>query len=394
MEILGNLWNAIGGLLLIILAIEVLPGLLKWVSRSLRYGRESKPDTRALADAYEDADWVGPYYAVIWDLRVNWAPHVGGIMRVFSAPGLNIDEDGLRRTWNPAPSQAPNPGTSVSRIHAYGGSTMMGFGVRDDWTVPSLLSKKLNDAGHRVDVVNFGQPTYTATQAFIAFTEQMATGNIADVTIFLDGLNEAITVEQNGTAGTVFNAAIRADEFNLMQPWRRAELLRHALDTIVPRTMRRVQTLEELLRPAAGNDAPFRITAEAIEPLCRDVVSHYVNTLRMIRAIADDNDTRPLFFWQPSLFSKRTLSDYEERYKNDGAPVPGLRGELFQTIYAMLKSNPIFQSLPGAVDVSGLFDDSPDAQFIDPFHLAEKGNDVLADAMLPHVIKALEAKKG
>ena len=66
---------------------------------------------------------------------------------------------------------------------------------------------------------------------------------------------------------------------------------------------------------------------------------------------------------------------------------------MFQTIYAMLKSNPVFQSLPGAVDVSGLFDDSPDAQFIDPFHLAEKGNDVLADAMLPHVIKALEANK-
>ncbi len=389
MEILGNLWNAIGGLLLIILAIEVLPGLLKRISRSLRYGRESKPDTRARADAYENADWVGPYYAVIWDLRVNWAPHVGGIMRAFSAPGLNIDEDGLRRTWN----AAPNPGAPVCRIHAYGGSTMMGFGVRDDWTVPSLLSKKLNDAGHRVEMVNFGQPTYTATQAFIAFTEQVATGNTGDVTIFLDGLNEAITAEQNGCAGTVFNAAIRADEFNLMQPWRRADLLRHALDTIIPRTMRRVQTLEELLRPTAGNGT-FKITPEAIEPLSRDVVSHYVNTLRMIRAIADDNGTRPLFFWQPSLFSKRTLSDYEEANKNDGAPVPALRGELFQTIYAMLKSDPVFQSMPGAVDVSTLFDDSPDPQFIDPFHLAEKGNDVLADAMLPHLIKALETKKG
>jgi len=389
MEILGNLWNAIGGLLLIIFAIEVLPGLLKQISRALRYGRENKPDTRALADAYENADWVGPYYAVIWNLRVNWAPHVGGIMRAFSGPGLNIDEDGLRRTWNAAPSQGP----PVSRIHAYGGSTMMGFGVRDDWTVPSLLSKKLNDAGHRVEVVNFGQPTYNATQAFIAFTEQLADGNKGDVTIFLDGLNEAITAEQNGCAGTVFNAAIRADEFNLMQPWRRAELLRHALDTIIPRTMRRVRTLEELLRPADGNDT-FKITPEAIEPLSRDVAGHYINTLRMIRAIAEDNAIETLFFWQPSLFSKRTLSDYEERNQNDGAPVPALRGELFQGIYNAVKSDPVFRSMPGAVDVSELFDDSPEPQFIDPFHLAEKGNDVLADAVLPHVIKALEAGKG
>ena len=50
--------------------------------------------------------------------------------------------------------------------------------------------------------------------------------------------------------------------------------------------------------------------------------------------------------------------------------------------------------MPGAIDVSTLFDDSPDPQFIDPFHLAEKGNDVLADAMLPHVVKALKSKKG
>ncbi len=395
MEMLGNLWNAVGGLLLIILAIEVLPDLWKRVSRPLRYGRESKPDTRALAEAYENADWVGPYYAVIWDLRVNWAPHVGGVMRSFSAPGLNIDEDGLRRTWNAAPSRAPNQDNPVARIHAFGGSTMMGFGVRDDWTVPSLLAKKLTDAGHRVEVVNFGQPTYTATQAFIAFTEQLAAGNKGDVTIFLDGLNEAISAEQNGRAGTVFNAAIRADEFNLMQPWRRPDLLRHALNTIVPRTMRRVQTLEELISPAAGKSGnSFKITPERIEPLSRDVASHYVNTLRMIKAIAEDNAIETLFFWQPSLFSKRTLSDYEERYKNDGAPVPELRGDLFRSIYAAVKSDPGFRSIPGAVDVSALFDDSPDPQFIDPFHLAEKGNDVLVDAMLPHVIKALEAKKG
>jgi len=388
MEFFGNLWNAIGGLLMIIVAIEVLPGLLKRVSRALRYGRESKPDTRALADAYENADWVRPYYAVIWDLRVNWAPHVGGVMRSFSAPGLNIDASGLRRTWN-AEKNSP-----VSRIHAYGGSTMMGFGVRDDWTVPSLLSKKLNAAGHRVEVVNFGQPTYTATQAFIAFTEQLATGNKGEVTIFLDGLNEAITAEQNGRAGTVFNAAIRADEFNLMQPWRRTELLRHALDTIAPRTMRRVRTLEELLRSVKDNDTEaFNITLEAIEPLSKNVASHYINTLRMIRTIAEDNAIETLFFWQPSLFSKKTLSDYEQRYQNDGAPVPALRGDLFRGIYEAVRFNPEFLSLPGAVDVSTLFDDNPDPQFIDPFHLAEKGNNVLAESMLPHLIKALEANK-
>lgn len=159
--------------------------------------------------------------------------------------------------------------------------------------------------------------------------------------------------------------------------------------------MRRVKTLEELLSPAAGKDADsFKITPEAIEPLSREVAGHYLNTIRMIRAIAEDNAMETLFFWQPSLFSKRAPSDYEQRYKNDGAPVPALRGDLFRGIYDAVKTDPGFASMPGAVDVSALFDDSPEPQFIDPFHLAEKGNNVLADAMLPHIIEALEAKKG
>lgn len=390
MEILGNMWNAVGGLLLVIVGIEVLPDLWKRASRLLRYGRDNKPDYRALAEAYENADWVAPYYVEIWKTRVNWAPHVGGVSQAYSAPGLNIGDDGLRRTWN-----APNQNKPVTRIHAYGGSTMMGVGVRDDWTLPSLLSIKLTEAGHRVEVVNFAQSSYTSTQAFIAFSEQIANGNKGDLAIFLDGLNEAISAEQNGIAGTVFNAAIRSDELNLMQPWRRGDLLRHALKSVAPRTMRRVQTLRELFNPAAGKGAgSFKITPERIEPLSRDVVSHYVHTLRMIRAIAEDNGIQTLFFWQPSLFSKKTLSDHEKLYKNDGAPVPELRGDLFRCIYATLKSDPVFQSIPGAVDVSDLFDDNPDPQYTDPFHLAEKGNDALADAMMVHVIKALEARNG
>ena len=389
MDTLENLWHAIGGLLLIILCIEVLPDVWKRASRYLRYGRENKPDYRALAEAYENAEWVAPYYVELSKTRLNWAPHVGGVAQAYSSPGLNIDNDGLRRTWN-----APYQNDSITRIHAYGGSTMMGVGVRDDWTLPSLLSKKLTYAGHCVEVVNFAQSSYNAMQEFIAFSGHIADGKKGDLAIFLDGLNEAIAAEQNGIAGTVFNAAIRADELNLMQPWRRWDLLRHALNAVAPRTMRRVQTLGELINPTPGNGAgSFKITPERIDPLSREVVSHYVGTLQMIRAIAEDNAIKTLFFWQPSLFTKQTLSDHEERYKNDSAPVPELRGDLFRSIYATLKADPGFRSIPGAIDVSDIFDDKPTPLFTDPFHLAEKGNNALADAMLPHVIRSLEARK-
>lgn len=388
MMILQDAWNAVGGLLAVVLAIEILPGLWKRLSRRIRYGSEGKADYRALADAYEGADWVRRYYVDIWKLKIDWAPHVGGRMRPFSAPGITVGEGGLRRTWRPERTDAAAP---VKRIYAFGGSTIMGMGVRDEGTVPSLLAKKLAHAGHAVEVVNFGQPAYTAIQSFIAFSEELARGNVPDVVLFLDGLNEAITAEQTGRAGTVFNADSRAEEFNLLQPWRRRALVRHVLHAVFPRIMRRYQTLEDVIRPAAPSpsDAPA-LDAETIEPLSRAVARRHLGNLRLIRAIAEDNGVAPLFFWQPMLFTKKHLSDHEARYQLDGAPVPDLRRPLFRAIYEAMRSDPGFRAMEGAVDISGLFDDSPEPWFIDPFHLAEKGNGAVVDAMMPHVVAALE----
>jgi len=50
--------------------------------------------------------------------------------------------------------------------------------------------------------------------------------------------------------------------------------------------------------------------------------------------------------------------------------------------------------MSSAVDISGLFDESPELYFIDLFHLAKIGNDVVAKAMLPHVVQILMERTG
>ncbi len=386
MMILQDVWNAVGGLLAVVLAIEILPGLWKRLSRRIRYGGGGKADYRASAEAYEGADWTAAYYEDIWSLRIDWAPHVGGVLRPCSTPYFNVDGKNHRRTWNAAGEGDKGP---RARVFAFGGSTMLGMGVRDDETVPSILARKLDAKGIRAEVTNFGQPSYTARQAFIAFSEELARGNVPDVAIFLDGLNEAIAAEQKGRAGGVFNESNREEEFNILQPWRRGDLLLKAMAAAFPRTSRR---LSGLFGPAPTFE--FRLTRERLEPLGREVADLYANTIRQARTAAADNGVGSLFFWQPSLFSKKKLSPHEDRYQNDGAPVPDLRRPLFQGIYETVKSNPDFKSMPEAVDISGLFDDSPEPWFIDPFHLAGKGNEIIVDAMLPHVVAALEKSSG
>ena len=56
MVIVQDIWNALGGLLLVILAIEILPNLWKEVSRRVRYGDQLKPDLEGLVGTGERSD--------------------------------------------------------------------------------------------------------------------------------------------------------------------------------------------------------------------------------------------------------------------------------------------------------------------------------------------------
>lgn len=388
MDAWQQLWNAVGALLIVVVAIECVPNLWKYSWRRLRYGPLSKPNYRAEAEAYEGAEWPRRYFVDVFRARLDWVPHLGGKLQPFSSADFNIGTDGLRRTWRP---DGAGRGADAVRVFAFGGSTMLGIGVRDDWTVPSLLAMKLSKAGHTVEVTNFGQPAYTFTQSFIAFCLEIGRDNVPGLAVFLDGQNEAIAAEQSGRAGMIFNAAKRAEELNLLQPWRRGDLYRHALRGLFPRTTRRFQDLEEWFRPDSAT-APLEVplTAERIDPLSREVAKDYLATVALARAVAAANGVATLFFWQPSLFGKKRLSAHEARYQNDAAPVPALRAPLFRAVYAAVTSDPAFHANPDAVDLGNLFDDRTEPLFVDPFHPGEKGTDILVDAMLPAVERVLK----
>jgi len=153
--------------------------------------------------------------------QLRWEPHSYWRMRATTGLCVNVDADGLRRTAAQKAAAFDAP-----RIYCFGGSTMWGILVRDEHTIPSCLSKLLEEAGVSARVVNYGQVGYVSSQQVAAFVRCCVGGDAPDLAVFYSGVNDIAAVIQNGVVGTSMNEGNRIEEFNLLKGTARLPLLK------------------------------------------------------------------------------------------------------------------------------------------------------------------------
>jgi len=132
--------------------------------KSRKASRSVDAFERKWAESFQGEPWAKEYAAEFRaSTQMEWRPYVLWRRRPFSGRLINVDESGLRRTWNPAGSEV-----GAARIFAFGGSTLWGNGARDEHTIPSYVSRLLNDAGRPVRVTNFGELGFVSSQNLVS----------------------------------------------------------------------------------------------------------------------------------------------------------------------------------------------------------------------------------
>src|SRR3990172_8032862 len=150
-----------------------------------------------------------------------WRPYVYWRTRALEDPVMNIDADGIRRTWNPE----VDPARAV-RVFMFGASTLRGHGVRDEFTIPSHTSKRLAaETDVPVLVTNFGQLGYVSTQDLIALVLELQRANVPDVAVFYNGTVDVESAYDQQAAGIPRYEYMRRAPF---ENFERAALLRAA----------------------------------------------------------------------------------------------------------------------------------------------------------------------
>jgi lysophospholipase L1-like esterase len=387
-RVLLALWHVVGLVLAVVLVTEY--GVEAWrrLGRRLRYGRPHRPDRTAAADAYRGAEWAAGYFDEFHRaVRVDWRAYVEWWQRPVAGAFVTIDARGLR----PTPGEESAAPDAV-RILCFGGSTMMGMGARDAHTIPAMLARRLGELGHRVAVTNYGQLGHNTTQETITLQRLLKAGERIDIAVFYDGVNEMACAEQTGRADGLFNEANRRAEFNLLHPDRRRDLVAAAAMMVAPRTLRRLRELtgRELRGPLPA-PAPDLARID-LEALARAVIETYAQNLRLIRMLGREYGFAPVFFWQPVITTKRVRSPDEQRWARDYTRDPENRTRLYRAIIDERRRRPDLAAAPDAHDLSALFDDWAEPVYIDLYHLSERGNAAVAEAMLPAVAAAVEAR--
>jgi lysophospholipase L1-like esterase len=381
---LQTLWAIAGVTLIAMLLAEA--GLRLVFAIKDHFTATEQPDRRVIAEGYGGESWPIQHYRELERLQDRWQPYVYFRQRPLSGPTVAIDPDGLRLTWKPPAARSGRPEAKPYNVLMLGGSSLWGFGARDDRTIPSLVARKLYEQGVRVLVKNLAEIGYVSTQEVVALVRELQSGYRPDLVIFYDGVNDSTSALLEGEAGVTTNERNRRDEFNIRQSAARlgAAMIARLLQDSA--SYRFAQVIGRRLAGARGTMRGLP-PADRRKELVSEVVRRYRANLAMVDQLGRGYGFTSLYYWQPVVFDKTSLTSYEREEADKLAWARGFLGEVYEAIRASreLRAEPRFH------DMSRLFADSGDLIFIDYCHTTESGNERIAETIARDALVALRS---
>ena len=297
----------------------------------------------------------------------EWTSYVYFRRKPFSGTCINVDSNGIRYT--PQFSHASVGTARPVQVVLLGGSTMWGTCARDSGTIPSALSRVISedDSAPSAHVVNMGESGFVSTQEVIRLELELRKGNVPDIVILYDGVNDVFSAYQNNEPGLPQNEMHRSLEFNLLKDGGRMRKL--GWEDLFSRTV----TAEVLTSIRTAVSQPPSPALTHLE-VAAGVVRLYRGNLEILEALSKQYGFRFEAYWQPVVFSKGNPSPYEQK---QSGKVQYVR-PLFLDVYRRVAQDSVLRNNSHFHNISDIFDNPETLVFLDFCHVTEAGNGMLA----------------
>jgi hypothetical protein len=126
----------------------------------------------------EQLDFFSEYQGTA---NIPYKSHVGWQSKEFHGEYININGKG----WRVTGSEFKN--NTAHTIHFFGGSTMWGYGVKDDGAIPSLFAQKTGS-----NSINYAELAWTNRQSLNRLISNLHKIQKGDSVVFYDGYNDAV----------------------------------------------------------------------------------------------------------------------------------------------------------------------------------------------------------
>ena len=256
-------------------------------------------------------DEIRELMAETWQRRIVYDPFTQFREGPFTGKYVNVHAAGFRIGLDQGPWP---PAEGDLRIFMFGGSTLFGYGVRDEDTIASHLQRYLRERlGPKVSVYNFGQGAYFSAQERALWEQLLLAGRGHDRAIFIDGLNEFAQLDGE----PAWTQTLRDFVAQQTNDWSQRWVSRTALARFVFGVRNRLGIAGE-----AGDRSGDGAAAQPVDPaLIEAVCERYLRNKRLIEAVAAAYGISCVFVWQPIPTYQYEPSRHPFMPKNPSPPL-------------------------------------------------------------------------
>jgi lysophospholipase L1-like esterase len=375
-KILLSLLTCLISLFVIEIGLHVFDSLLS---------RVKKKENKFLAH-YENQSWA-PILAremTTPHKQKEYHPYLSWITRPCQGQYVNVSRRYGRKTWNP-----PNLGDNTPAIFVFGGSAAWGSGARDDYTIPSHLSRLVNRGQARLLVRNYAEPAYTFTQGLFYLILRLREGYRPRYVIFYDGFNDIYGGYQSGRAGTVHNVDSTREKleskpkqiyWKAVKKWLREHI--YLYDKVIYKIYRHFHP------EAKYREAGAQYSDAELQSLARDIVQYYAQSRQVLDHLAKAYGFQYACFWQPALYTETRV------LPGDGRADVRLEDKKFGHLYRLTNASLAEQPMPHFHNLANAVNSRTQACYIDLVHMTEEGYGLVAQQMFDIVQKDLSNTTG
>ncbi len=320
---------------------------------------------------YRSKDWSKTYWREHFEVFAGqriYSPYVIWRTAPFEGETININERGIRRTIGVKDSCD----IESYDVFAFGGSTMIGFGSPDWGTIPSYLQEYLSKTlDEPVCVTNFGDIGYISSQCVIMLYKQIIEGNVPDIVIFYNGLNDSIVSYYDKTVGV--HTGVNSIRIKLETPFKGILVHSNLAQFLLPK-------LHKIFRVANL----YNYTNNHADDLASQAAETYLNNFNVVQSLASKYDFKVFFFFEPFIkLSEKTLTIEEKKaIQTMDYSMPGF-AKFMSEIYSFIESKS--SGYKNMHFLNNIFDDLNEQIWIDFAHITPEGNKIISK-MISYII--------
>jgi lysophospholipase L1-like esterase len=351
---------AVAGFLVFLVNFLAVSGtqLFRWLE-SFEAG-----DRRAELPNYVGVPWAATHFREFGQLTEAYQPYQGWRRRPFAGETINIDTEGVRRTWlDPA-------GAPTRTIAFFGGSTTWGTGADDAHTLPSMFARLRPE----FRAYNFGESGHTAHQNLNFLIKQLTDGLVPDVVVFYNGGNDIAQcriglgslrhVKTPALARALDRQGADDPESYLSLFYPAQAFLESAAQSVAVRFLGRERQRFDC-----------HLDAAKAASIARALLWDWTAAKRLVEGYGG----RFVAALQPTAFSSRTRTDHLR--------LPADVAAQYQAVYPLIVEQlerDFADLLPNFLDLRTAYD--RDAYiFIDADHVSPEGNAIIAERISEHL---------